>query len=452
MFKHPAGPGSISLPARRATLSAGKRKLLAGGLAEDRGYNASGMRVLAINQFYLPDFSATAQLLGELCEDLSAAGNDVEVIASQGAYLGGQQRLGRVETLRGVGVRRVWATSLGKRTIARRATDYGTFWASANAAALLGPKPDVILALTTPPTIALGLANVARLRSIPLVTWNQDVYPETAAALGVLSPSGLSYRALLATASMTHRLAARIVALSDEMAERLVAQGAPRSKLRVIPNWADGRPIRPRPRAGNPFRQKHGLEGKFVVMYSGNIGAGHDVETLVQAAHLLAPTSPEVMFVFIGDGVRRRQAEELARRASNVRFLPYQRKEELGTSLSGADVHLVSLREGLEGLLVPSKVYGILASGRPVCYIGPPACEAAKIVRGDDLGWEGRNGDARGLARAVWELAGDEVRWRGICERARIVFETRYDRPICVARWSETLHEALSTKETRGAE
>jgi len=412
-------------------------------LGEIRRYTAPPMHVLAVNQFYWPDLSATAQLLGELCEDLSRAGHEVEVIASQGTYFGGK-RLGATAVQKGVTIRRAWATTLGKKTITRRVADYTTFWAGATTAAFVGRKPDVMLALTTPPMIALGLANVARVRGVPLVTWNQDVYPEAAAALGVLSGSSVAYRGLLAAASLTHRLTARIVALSEGMAKRLIAQGAPASKVRVIPNWADGRLIRPLPRDGNPFRQKHALEGRFVVMYSGNIGAGHDIETPILAAKMLAQTSPDVIFVFVGDGARRREAEELSRETPNVRFLPYQRKEDLAESLSAADVHLVSLREDLEGLLVPSKVYGILASGRPVCYIGPRACEAAEIVRSHDLGFTGRNGDATGLAQAIAELAADTTRRQSICERSRRTFETEYDRHICVARWSETLREAMS--------
>jgi glycosyltransferase involved in cell wall biosynthesis len=294
--------------------------------------------------------------------------------------------------------------------------------------------------------IALGLAHVARVRSVPLVTWIQDVYPEVAVSLGLLSSSGVAYRALLSAATWTHRLTTKIVTLSTGMAERLVAQGAPQSKLKTIPNWADGSLIHPLPPEDNPFRQKHGLVERFVVMYSGNMGAGHDMETLLRAAHLAERISPQSLFVFVGDGARRREAEELAKESRNVRFLPYQRKEDLATSLSAADVHLVSLREGLEGLLVPSKVYGALASGRPVCYIGPVTCEVAKIVRRDDLGWEGRNGDAEGLARAIAALAADGERWRSVCARARSTFESQFDRPVCVARWTETLRQVTGLK------
>jgi len=400
------------------------------------------MRVLAVNQFYLPDHSATAQLLGELCEDLATAGHEVDVITSRGTYLGGQ-RLPRAETRGGVVVRRTFSTSLGKKSIAHRLADYATFWSSAIFRAMVSRKPNVVLALTTPPMIALGMAQVARARSVPLVTWNQDVYPETAAELGVLSRSGTAYRTLQRMARRTHQLATRVIALSQGMADRLLEEGAGADKVRVIPNWADGRLIRPLSPSENPFRWKNGFEGRFLVMYSGNIGAGHDVETLLGAAAILARTLPEALLVFVGDGARRHQAERLAEGAANVRFLPYQPKAELAASLSAADVHLVSLRAGLEGLLVPSKLYGILASGRPVCYIGPPTCEGAKVVRDNDLGWEGRNGDEAGLAQAVAKLAKDGIRWDSICRRARAVFEAHYDRPICVGRWLDTLTEVL---------
>jgi glycosyltransferase involved in cell wall biosynthesis len=401
------------------------------------------MRVLAVNQFYPPDISATSQLLGELCEDLVAAGHEVEVIASRGTYRGGE-RLDRRTVRGGVEVRRPWATSFGKASIAHRMADYTSFWATSLSAALRARRPDVMLSLTTPPMIALGMASVARVRRIPLVTWVQDVYPEIAAQFGVLSPTSPAYLGFRSSAAAAHRLTTRIVALSDGMAERLVAQGASRSALRTIPNWADGRLIRPVPHADNPFRAEHKLGDRFVVMYSGNLGQGHDVETPIAAARILERSTPSVQFLFIGEGARRAEAERLAVGLSNVRFLPYQRKADLAYSLSAADVHLVSLREGLEGLLVPSKLYGALASGRPVCYIGPQNCEVASVVRAHDLGSEGRNGDAQHVAAALAEFARNHDRWRNACVKARRTFEESYDRPVCVARWFDTLGEASS--------
>jgi len=399
------------------------------------------MRVVAVNQFYAPDHAATSQLLTELCEDLAAAGEDVTVIASRGGYLGGEALPAR-EHLRGVDVVRPYATRFGKATMAGRLADYLSFWATSVLAAALEAKPDVLLVLTTPPMIAAGGALVALARRLPLVTWVQDVYPEAAIQLGYLAPRGPASLALLGLGRATHHAAARIVALSEGMADRLVAQGAPRERIRVLPNWSDGRLVSPRGREGHPFRKAHGLDGRFLAMYSGNLGIGHDVQTFVEAARRLKDRLPELVVLFIGDGVRRAEAEALAKGLENVRFLPYQPHDAIGESLSAADVHLVSLREDLEGLLVPSKLYGALAAGRPVIYLGPPRCEVARVVHEHDLGWTGRPGDVEGLCRALEDAVAQKTSWDVKGAQARRIFDERYDRPVSSARFRALLEEA----------
>jgi glycosyltransferase involved in cell wall biosynthesis len=222
--------------------------------------------------------------------------------------------------LNGVRVVRPWATSLGKRTRAHRMADYLTFWTTSVLECARVEAPDVILVLTTPPMIALGGALVAALRRVPLVSWVQDVYPEIAAEFGVLSETSPVYRGLSAAARVTHRSTRRIVALSEGMARRLELQGAPRERLRVVQNWSDGSLIHPVAHADNPFRRTHGLEDAFVLMYSGNLGVGHDVATFVDAAKLLATTEPRARLVFVGEGGRRAEAEQLARGLPNVTF------------------------------------------------------------------------------------------------------------------------------------
>lgn len=401
----------------------------------------SPVRVLAINQFYLPDHSASSQLLGELCEGLVGGGADVTVIASRGTYLGGERLCGH-EVRGGVVVTRPWATSLGKRTKAHRMSDYLSFWASAVGAAVTAKRPDVLLALTTPPMIAAGAAVVGAARGIPLVTWVHDIYPEAAAAFGVLDPHGAPYRALRKAASATHALTRRIVTLGDDMADKLVAQGARPERIRVIPNWADGVRIRPIAHEGNAFRAEHDLQERFVVMYSGNLGEGHDVATFIEAARQLERSDRRVLFLFIGGGSREPEARRLAARLGNVRFLPYQPQSRLGESLPAADVHLISLRPGVEGLLVPSKLYGALASGRPVFYVGPSGSDVDRVIQRNGVGWSGRNGDASGLATELSRLAGDTEHWTSLSVRARAVFEARYDRPVTVAQWQAVLEEA----------
>lgn len=399
------------------------------------------MRVLAVNQFYAPDISATSQLLTQLCEDLARGGADVTVLASRGGYLGGG-KLAAHEQRSGVRVVRPWSSSLGKATIAHRLADYLSFWTTSIATLAAERKPEVVLALTTPPMIAAGAAAVCVARRIPLVTWVQDVYPEVAAAFGVLSERHPGYRLLAAAAAATHRVARFTVALSPAMAARLRQQGQRAERIRVIENWADGQAIRPVPHALNRLRSEQGWQGRFVVMYSGNLGVGHDVATLLGAARRLASRVPRILFAFVGQGARRAEAVALAQGLDNVSFLPYQPADRLAESLSAADVHLSSLRSGLEGLLVPSKLYGVLAAGRPLFHVGPPGCELSRVIREHDIGWTGEPGSDAALAAAIAAAAADPgwVAERGT--RARALLESRWDRPLAVERWRALLAEA----------
>jgi len=400
------------------------------------------MRVLALNQFYAPDISAGSQILTELCEGLVAAGDEVTVVASRGTYLGGG-RLPAREEINGVRVVRAWATGFGKASIVGRLSDYASFWFSAIVSALRQREVDVVLAVTTPPMIAAAAALVARVRRVPLVTWTQDVYPEVAVAFGYMRQDGLATRLLLKIQRRTHLASHRIVAISDGMGERLKAQGAPASRIRVVHNWSDGSLIHPRDPATNAFRREHRLSG-FVAMYSGNLGVAHEFETVMGAAKILAKRCPEVSFLFVGDGQRKAEAVELARGLENVRFLPYQPKAMLGESLTAADAHLMTLRDGLAGLVVPSKFYGAIACGRPIFYVGPQDCEVAQQIRTGDLGWTGRQRDAEGLAAAIERAARDSA-WSAQCgRRARELFETQCDRPIAVSRWRSVLAEAVA--------
>jgi colanic acid biosynthesis glycosyl transferase WcaI len=401
------------------------------------------VHVLAVNQFYAPDLSPTSHLLTELCEDLVREGARVTVIASRGSYLGGG-RLPARETIRGVEVVRPFATSFGKGSVPRRLSDYATFGASALAELVTAARPDVMLALTTPPMIGAGAAVVAAARRIPLVTWIQDVYPEIVVAFGLLPATHPLVHGLRAVTRASHRAAHRTVVLSEGMAERVVRQGQRQERIRVIPNWADGRAVGPLPKEESTFRREHGLEDRFVAMYSGNLGAGHDLRPFVEAARRLASTCPELALVFVGDGVRRAEVEAEARGLANVRFLPYQPRERLADSLAAADVHLASLQAGLDGLLVPSKLYGVLAAGRPLLYLGPEACELSRVVTREQVGWAVRPGDVSGLVDALAAAARDPAGTRDKGLRARALFLAEFDRAIAVGRWRAVLTEAAS--------
>ena len=381
------------------------------------------MKVLLLNQFFHPYEDAVAQLATDLAEDLVAAGHQVTVLSARGGYQGGRQLPPR-ETWRGVQVVRVGATSFGKGSIAGRLADYATFYVSALVTALTLPRHDVVLATTAPPLVASIGAVLRTVKGTRFVYWLQDVYPELAVEFGVLGPRSPATWAFERISRATLRRADGVVVLGDAMAERVRAKGVAPGRVHVIPNWADGSGVRPVAHADNGFRRAHGFDGKRVVLYSGNMGRGHDLTTLLEAARRLRG-EPDLVFAFVGDGARRAQVEAASRELPSVRLFPYQPRERLAESLSAGDVHVVTMDARTLGLLEPSKLYGVMAAGRPVLFIGPATSEAARTVVREGVGEVVANGDVDGAVSALKRLlaaAGP------LGERARQAFDQTHDR------------------------
>jgi glycosyltransferase involved in cell wall biosynthesis len=234
------------------------------------------------------------------------------------------------------------------------------------------------------------------------------------------------------------RRADRVVALGESMRERCLAGGAAPDRTVVIPNWADPAAVRPIPHPENPLRAKLAAGAATLVMYSGNMGRGHDLATLLEAARLLRDRK-DVAFLFVGDGAKRAQVEAAARALPNLRLAPYQPRERLAESLSAGDVHLVALDRELEGLVEPSKLYGIMAAGRPALFVGPPGSEVARTIAREGCGRVVPNGDAAGLAAAIREMAADEGMRAAVGRRARQALAERYSRRAATAAFLRLL-------------
>jgi len=228
------------------------------------------------------------------------------------------------------------------------------------------------------------------------------------------------------------------------MARRLQAEGIAADRIAVIHNWADGARIRPLAREQNRLRRQWGLGDRFVIGYSGNLGRMHEVETLVELIDLLAD-EPELAFLLVGAGagyerLRRRAGE---RDLGNVMLRPYQPPARLPESLTLPDLHVVSLRPDCEGLVMPSKLYGVLAAGRPVLAIGDPAGDVARLVRAHDAGLIVAPGAAAAAAAAIRALAADPARQAGLGANARAAYERAYSREASLAAWSRCLRPLL---------
>lgn len=285
-----------------------------------------------------------------------------------------------------------------------------------------------------------------------LVNWVQDLFPEVATSMDVY---GVRFAApmLKRLRNQSLRLGRSNVVLGEIMAKRLRDEGIPSNRITIIENWADGDAIHPILKQDNPLAQEWGLGGKFVMGYSGNMGHVHEFKTMIDAAEQLRYVD-EIAFVFIGDGIARRWLEsEVVRRAlTNVQFHPYQAADRLQWSLSVPDVHFVSLRPTLEGLIVPSKFYGIAAAGRPIIHIGDPDGEIARILERERCGWSFCVGEVDALATCILRLArgGREVIDAGLC--ARRAFDRKYSRLHALDSWRLLLESASTGVPSSGVE
>jgi glycosyltransferase involved in cell wall biosynthesis len=406
------------------------------------------MHVAFYNRSFHPDATATGQLLTGLAEGLVRDhGWRVTVVAGvpltgSGAGAGVTRGLVRRETHAGVEILRARGTRFSKRRFAGRFSNYVTYFLSAAWAGLHIPRPDAVVAQTDPPIIGLAAYLASRRFGVPFVMAYKDVFPEVAVLLEDFQSDAVN-RALAGVNRFLVRRADRVVALGDTMRRRLIeGKGADPERTIVIPDWADCASILPAPRR-NPFSERWGLADRFVVMHSGNLGLSQNLETLVEAAAELRDLE-DLLLVFVGEGVKKPVLEQMVRERglTNVRFLPYQPQGELINSFAAADCFVVSLRAGLSGYIVPSKLYGILAAGRPYIAAVERDSEAVSIAERFECGLVAEPGSARSLAERIRVLHADRGRAARMGDRAREA-ALRFDRRVAVRAYDGLLRALI---------
>ena len=400
---------------------------------------AASPKVVFVNRYFFPDHSATSQMLSDLVFGLADRGFTVHVVCSRQRYERADAKLTPRERVRGVTVHRVWTTRFGRDHLAGRAIDYASFYISSAARLLLlVSSGDTLVAETDPPLISLIAAAVAVLKRARLVNWLHDVFPEIATLLGANPLPAWFDAGLRRLRDLSLRAAAVNVVLGVRMRD-LLARRVSASKLCIIENWAVAEAVSVE-RAPSELRARLGLEGSFVVGYSGNLGRAHEFATLLEAASLCR-ADPDIVFLMIGAGagmVALQQAV-LDRGLANFKFLPLQPRAALSDTLAAADVHWLSLLPVLEGLIVPSKLYGILACGRPVLFIGDPDGEVARVIEAAGAGLGVASGQPAELARHIAELKSDPHRRALLSENALRLYRERYTGQRALDRWSELL-------------
>ncbi|MGA8074966.1 MAG: glycosyltransferase family 4 protein [Candidatus Acidiferrales bacterium] len=373
------------------------------------------MHILILNEYYPPDTSATAKMAALVAEAL-AQKHRVTVVAGRPSYDPDETypySLLRKDVRNGVTVERVGSTAFPRHRMKRRVSNYLTYLALAIPRAL-AIRADVILAMTDPPVAGIAGALVAQLKRLPFVYNIRDMYPDMALGGGIVGDSGwvrlwekMHRRAL--------RRAARVIALGDDMRERILRKGVEPERVVVI---RDGTMI-PETLAeqSHPVAQEIRSGFPFAAIHAGNLGFYGAWDTLLQAAKLLEREN--IGLVFVGEGANRERLQQAAQGSINVRFLPFRPVEEIPLVMAAGDVHVISVRRGLEGVVVPSKLYSVLAAGRPVLAVAPEESDAVRIVREARCGLAADPDDPAAVAKAFTALRDNPRELTDMGQRAR---------------------------------
>ena len=409
------------------------------------------MKILILNQAFYPDIVSTAQHASDLAKALTQVGHEVTVVCSSRGYDDPRVRFPQQETWNAVNIIRVRSTGFGKASRWRRAADFSTFMASCALRVWRLQRFDVVVAMTSPPLISFLSSLAVPGRASNLVFWSMDLNPDEAIAAGWLREKSLTARVLSRMLLHSLQRADRIVALDRFMKARIRAKGIPAEKVVVVPPWSHDDRVSFDPAGREEFRALYKLSRRFVVMYSGNHSPCHPLETLLQAAELLAENE-DVVFCFVGGGSEFGTVKERARSRGlrNVLCLPYQPIEKLAGSLSAADLHVVVMGDKYVGIVHPCKIYNVLAVKKPFLYIGPNESHVTDII-GRSSAYVSSHGDVEGVVANILRA----MRNTGLASPRGVEVETLFSKnrlvPQMISAIEQSDYQARLTDSRRTA-
>jgi colanic acid biosynthesis glycosyl transferase WcaI len=395
-------------------------------------------RLLFLNRCFYPDVEATGQLLTDLCKELE---DDFEVHVICGNSLYRKTRTRGLIHKTQYGKITIWRTNnttLPKKYFLARFINLLSYYILCFIWSFFIKKVDCIISETDPPLLASVAYVNSRLRQSRFIYYSQDIWPD----VGIVNErmtNPILTKILRVANGFLYNKATKIIVPGRDMKERLEEKnGIPFYKIEVVENWADPSRISPIRREDNTFIKKHSLENKFVVMFSGNIGLSQDLENIIHLADIFKEHK-DIVFVLIGDGALKEKLKNmsLSLGLKNIKFLPYQDRKDLKFSLNAAHIHLVPLKRGMKGIIVPSKVYGIMASGKPFLAAVDENSEIDRTIKEFHCGVIVKPSDGRELEKAIrWAYRNpEEIKTMG--EKGRKALENRYSKEICTKKFKK---------------
>jgi putative colanic acid biosynthesis glycosyltransferase WcaI len=407
--------------------------------------------LLILSQVFLPDPASVGQHVADVAIEMARRGHRVRVFAANRGYENPSLKYLPRENIQGVEVRRLPLSSFGKKRILTRLIGTVIFMAQAFFIALLTPDVDGILFSTSPPLIGFVTSLAAAFRRVRVAYWAMDLNPDQLIVLGKIKPTSFAARALEAVNRFILRRAALVVALDRFMADRLRPRAPLDGKMLVMPPWPHENHVEPVDQSTNPFRIRHGLLGKFVIMYSGNHSPSNPLTTLLDAAAQFKDDD-SLRFLFVGGGMGKKEVDAAIaeHKLTNVLSLPYQPLAELRYSLSAADVHVVSLGSDMVGIIHPCKIYGAMAVARPVLFFGPKPSHISDLLDQHPFGWHVSHGDVGGAVETIRRARGAAPeRLAAMGELAQRVLRGGLSQDVLCARFCDALEDKLQLDRRR---
>lgn len=393
--------------------------------------------------------------MADVATTMARRGHRVRVYCANRGFEDTSLKFARREDLEGADVRRLPFSSFGKKSLLTRGMGTASLLVQFLWIGMFTRNVGGIFFSTSPPFIGLACAIISKLRGIPIVYWAMDLNPDQVFAMGKVKPKSLVGRTLEKINRIILKQSKLIVPLDRFMAERIQSRGVPAEKLLVMPPWPHEDCMEPIDQATNPFRVRNGLQDKFVIMYSGNHSPANPLKTLLQATlHYKGDTT--LRFLFVGGGGGKKEVDALIgeQQLEHVISLPYQPMSELKYSLSAADVHVVSLGDDMIGIIHPCKIYGAMAVGRPILFLGPRPSHISDILDENPIGWHVSHGDVEACIKAI-----DQARLTSrqdldrMGKRASDVLSKSMGQEILTNKLCDHLEEAMNlTASKRGRE
>lgn len=399
------------------------------------------MKLLILSEYFYPDKSSTPKVLTELAEDIVKNNIEVDVITSSNSYRGQNSDLKQSEVYEGINIKRVYSSKFNRNKTLGRLINYLTFLVSAFINTIIKKNYDYILLVSNPPVLPIIGYLVNKIRRKPYIYLLHDIYPDMAVKVGAIKEGGLICKVMTSINKKIYNSAYKVIVLGKDMKQNLLDKNVPEDKIEIITNWADREKIYEISK-NNEFSMKNNIDDTFNIVYTGNIGRFHDIETILESANKLKERN-DIKFIFVGDGYKKKDIESYIKEFSleNIKIFDYQYGKTYNQLLNCADVFITTLDKGIEGLGVPSKTYSYLAASKPIIAIMNKDSEIGSLIEENNLGTRVNSGESLKIVEFILNIKQNTDEYEKVKRNVEEIFNNNYERNMVTIKFVNMMNK-----------